>query len=299
MNPTSERFMKDIQNANADIRYATWIRANDIDPEVIVPLGKLLGEKNTSPGVKRAVEEALKTIVHSVGKSPASPRRQPVVKQLITLTNEKNDWTRAIALRHLSLIGSEETVPAAAKQLRVPASMEEAVFCLERLPGQGATQALMAGLLEVPDAFKPRVLAALGHRGDELATELCAQAMGSANQEIALAGLKAMARIGKKPENQAGLPNYGTLTEPQKTEFNDAALRFADAQVKHGNLEEAFKIYRDVLGRKEEHLQCAAIIGLAKTKSPEAAVLIYPKLKSENQTVRITAAKAWAAMAKV
>ena len=50
--------------------------------------------------------------------------------------------------------------------------------------------------------------------------------------------------------------------------------------------------------RPEEHLQCAAIIGLSKTNTPEAASLIFTKLKSDNNNVRITAAKAWAAMAK-
>ena len=61
---------------------------------------------------------------------------------------------------------------------------------------------------------------------------------------------------------------------------------------------DAIRYYTDFLNRPEEHLQCAAIIGLSKTGTPEAAALIFSKLKSKDNTVRITAGKAWAAMAK-
>jgi HEAT repeat protein len=75
-------------------------------------------------------------------------------------------------------------------------------------------------------------------------------------------------------------------------------LRYADDQVRRGNADDAIKLYREFLNRPEEHLQCAAIIGLSKTNTPESAALIFTKLKSDNNTVRITAGKAWAAMAK-
>ena len=89
------------------------------------------------------------------------------------------------------------------------------------------------------------------------------------------------------------------LSDWQKTEFDDSILRYADAQVLRGNAAEAVKIYKEeVLQRPEEHLQCAALIGLGKANTPEAAALIFTKLHSDNSTVRITAGKAWAAMAK-
>jgi HEAT repeat protein len=53
-----------------------------------------------------------------------------------------------------------------------------------------------------------------------------------------------------------------------------------------------------MLKRPEEHLQCAALIGLGKANTPEAAAIISTKLHDQNNTVRITAAKARAAMAK-
>jgi HEAT repeat protein len=297
MNPQSDKFLKEIQDANADVRYAAWIRTGEMDPEVIPELAKLLTA--TPPGVRRAAEEALKNMVHWVGKDAAAPKRAPVVRQFIALTADGHPtWVRTIALRHLSLIGSDETVPAAAKLLRNAELQEEAVFCLERIPGKAATQALMTALPDVSDSFKPRVLAALGHRRAEDAADLCARAIASSNIDVSLAAVKAVARIGKKPSGDVKHVQEESLSAWQKTEYADSVLRYADAQVAHGNASDGIKLYQEMLKRPEEHLQCAALIGLSKANSPEAAALIFTKLHDGNRTVRITAGKVWAAMAK-
>jgi HEAT repeat protein len=297
MTPASEKFLTAIRNDDAEIRYAAWSRAGEADSEVIPELAKLLVA--AQPGVRKAADESLKNIVHSVGKEPAGARRTAVVRQFIALTATGPVWVRTIALRHLSLIGGDETVPAVAKLLRNAELQEEAAFCLERIPGSASNAALMSALPEVSDAFKPRILAALGHRQVEEAADLCGAAVGSKNLDIAMAGMKALARIGKKPAIDMKAPDQSSLSGWQKVEYADSALRFADDQVRRGNKQEAIKIYREFLNRLEEHLQCAAIIGLSKTNTPESAGLIFTKLKSDNNTVRITAGKAWAAMAKV
>ncbi len=298
MKPESEKFLSEIRSDDAEVRYAAWMRAGEMDPEVIPALGKLLVAEQ--PGVRKAADESLKRMVHGVGKQPGGVRRATVVKELIVLTADgQAGWTRTMALRHLSLIGGDETVPAAAKLLANVELQEEAVFCLERIPGKVATQALMSGLPNVSDTFKPRILAALGHRRAEEATDLCAAAIGSPNVEIMMAGLKSTARIGKKPSISIKSPNYDSLTGWQRVEYTDSTLRYADDQARRGNLDDAIKVYRDFLNRPEQHLQCAAIVGLSKTGTPEAAALIFTRLKSNNNTVRITAGKAWAAMAKV
>ncbi len=241
----------------AEVRYAAWTRAGEIDPEVIPQLGKLLVDNQ--PGVRKASDEALKRMVHGVGKQAGGERRAAVVKQLIVLTGDGQAvWTRTMALRHLSLIGGDETVPAAAKLLRNPELQEEAAFCLERIPGDASTQALMAALPNVSDSFKPRILAALGHRRAEAATDVCAAAMESPNVEIVMAGLKSTARIGKKPTINIKPPNYESLTGWQRVEYTDSTLRYADEQARRGKPEDAIKYYRDFLSRPEEHLQCAA-----------------------------------------
>ncbi|HEY3837021.1 MAG TPA: hypothetical protein VGL72_10640 [Bryobacteraceae bacterium] len=297
MKGESEKFLAAIRSNDVEARYDAWIRAGQIDPEVIPQLGKLLVADQ--PGIRKAADESLKRIVHGVGKQPGGTRRAAVLKQLIALTaNNQAAWTRTIALRHLSLIGGDETVPAAAALLSSLELQEEAVFCLERIPGHASTQALINAYPRAGDTFKPRILAALGHRKAEEASDLCAEAINSPNSDIVMAGLKSTARIGKKPGVSIKSPDENTLNGWQRIEYGDSTLRYADEQVRRGNAADAVKIYAEFLRRPEEHLQCAAIVGLSKTATPEAAGLIFPRLKSANSTVRITAAKAWAAMAK-
>ena len=297
MKHESEKFLTEIKSDDVEVRFTAWMRADKIDPEVIPQLGKLLVAEE--PGVRKAADQSLKRMVHGVGKQSGGARRAAVVRELITLTADgEATWTRTIALRHLSLIGGDETVPVAEKLLRNFELQEEAAFCLERIPGPASTKALIDALPFVGDPFKPRILAALGHRKADEAADVCAGAMDSQNIDIVMAGLKSTARIGKKPSVAMKAPDYNSLTGWQKIEYTDSVLRYADDQVRRGNIDDAIKYYRGFLDRPEEFLQCAAIIGLSKTGSAEAAGLIYPKLKSANNTVRITAHKAWESMAR-
>ena len=88
----------------------------------------------------------------------------------------------------------------------------------------------MTALPEVSESFKPRILAALGHRRAEEAADLCAAAIGSKNIDTALAGMKATSRIGKKPAVEVKPPNYDSLSGWQKVEYSDSILRYADDQ---------------------------------------------------------------------
>ena len=236
MNPASEKFLADIRSDNAELRFAAWRRAGEMEPEVIPELGKLLIAE--APAVRNAADESLKTMVNSVGKEPGGAKRAAVARQLIALTdNGQPTWVRTVALRHLSLIGGDETVPAAAKLLTNPELREEAVYCLERIPGSASNAALMAAMSRVDASFLPRILAALGHRRVEEATALCATAEGSKNVEIAVAGMAALARIGKQPRVEPKPPNYESLSAWQKTEFTDnpCCRAYADEQVRRGN----------------------------------------------------------------
>ena len=296
MNPQSQKLLSELQDKNADTRYAAWVRAAQADPEIVPELGKLLVADQ--PGVRKAADEALKKLVHGVGKEPEGARRAAVVKALLGLTDRSRPkWVRTVALRHLSAIGGDETVAVVAPILREPEVQEEAVFCIERIPGAAADRALMAAFADVKDDFKPRILAALGHRRTAAAAPLCAEAMAPGNVEMALAAMKALGRIGAELPEMPKTPDYNSLSGFQKTEFSDSTLRYADAMAQAGRVDAAIRLYRLALDRPEEHLQCAAIVGLAQTRSAQARELIGPKRQSPQRNVRITAERAWAAMA--
>ena len=101
-------------------------------------------------------------------------------------------------------------------------------------------------------------------------------------------------RLAKRPNS----PDYDSLSDWQKIEHTDSMLRYADAQLARGDAEGASGLYRQALDREEQHLQCAAIIGPATVGTADAAAAIFPKLSSDDNTVRITAQNAWAGMSK-
>jgi HEAT repeat protein len=197
----------------------------------------------------------------------------------------------------LSNIAPEDSAPAIAAWIQTPAVFEEVAFCLERIRGNASVKALLAAYEGAKDEFKPRILAALGHRRAPEAVPLCLEAMRSTNKEIAVAAVKAYGRIGRKPASAPRLPDEKTLSDWQRIEQIDSLLRYADGQAREGNAAGAIGVYKSALGRPEEHWQCAAVIGLAKMGTAEAAALILPKLKSDNPKVRITAENAWRGMA--
>jgi HEAT repeat protein len=295
--PTREQFLSDIRGDNVDQRFAAWRSAAEMEASILSELGKVAATAS-SPGVAKAAREAIQTLVHSVGKEP-SPKRVEVVRELLALASgDAPVPLRGLALRLLSLVAGEDSVPAIAKWLTHADLGEEAVFCLERIPGAASLQAMSSAYRNVNDSFKPRILAALGHRRAAEAVAICVEAMRSANREIALAAAKAYGRIGKKSTAAVRWPDPTPLSEWHKIEHADSLLRFADAQREEGNNAEAMRLYKQALGRPEPHLQCAAVIGIARIGTAEAAAAIFPLLQSKNRRVRITAEKAWSGMAR-
>jgi HEAT repeat protein len=282
--PDDKQFLNDIQSSDPNVRFAAWRRAGDQSPSVIPELGKLVASKD--PGIAKAAREALTTMTHSVGKDTASANRQAVIGGLSSLTSSGQPVeVRIHALRLMSNIAGGESLPVLSKLLGSSEVREEAIYAIERIPGPASDKTLISAYKEAPDDFKPRVLAALGHRRVAEAAELAAEASRSSNGDIALAGARAFGRIGKK-----------ISASPKPVEM-DSMLRYADAQAKEGGTAEAMRVYKTALDAPEPHLQCAAIIGIAKLGTPEAAAAIMPKLKSGNRTVRITAQNAWKSMA--
>lgn len=289
------KFLSDLQSDNADARFAAWRAAGDASPAVIPQLGKIAA--SAKPGVAKAGREALTTLTHSVGKDANAPKRAAVVKGLLELGGAGDLGVRVHAIRLLSNIAGEDSVAAIARWFANTDLREEVAYCIERIPGPAADKALIAAYSSVPDDFKPRILAALGHRRVAAAADLCAEAAGSSNPDIAIPAGKALARIGKPPSTLPRMPNLDQMPAWNRTEMLDSLVRYAELRTKESDHAEALRIYRIVLNRPEEHWQCAAIVGLARIGTAEAAAVILPKLKSDNSRIRITAQNAWKGIA--
>jgi len=172
------------------------------------------------------------------------------------------------------------------------------VFCLERIPGEAAIDALIDAAAKVPDEFKPRVFAALGHRKVEKAVSAIENYMQSANLDLAMAAADAISRIGVTP--QADPPAEDRLSPRQKSKLLDCYLRFCDARIAKGDYDFAQGFLLQFMSRQdegvEEHALCAAIVSASKIDKPEIAPAIVRQLERPLYIVRDTAAKTLIAM---
>ncbi|MFB3785904.1 MAG: HEAT repeat domain-containing protein [bacterium] len=289
-----EEFLARVQNPSNDVKFAAWKVAGQQDPSVIGPLSKLAITED--PAVAKAAEECLNKIVHSVGKDKGDPKRKAVSQQLQKLLDGGPDSLRVYALRAFSLIGDDDVVPVIAPWLEKEEMREEAVYALERIPGSVSAKALVDALAQAPRDFKPRIIAALGHRKiEEAVGPLCA-IMGGSDTDLAIDAMKALARIGKEVPEGTDVPEFDSLSPRQKAAFVDSWLRYTDAQVKNGNLEAAAALYgffftADQPEQIEEHYHCAAIVGMSKIGNAGAVEKIASRLTYEpSYIVRKTAA---------
>jgi len=290
-------FLSRIQSDNADVRYAAWSRADRIGAPAVVPLGKLLASEDRE--VAKAAAEALKVIVHHAGRPGAGQARRSVAAELVKLLAPH--WparTRAEAIHLLSFVAGAGQVPAIAGLLADADLREEARLCLERLPTEAATRALIDALDDVPDAFKPRIIEALGHRRSrEAVAALCALAKGQ-DKSLAEEALAALARIGPQPGSEALLAPeaLAKLPDADLERLADAFLRFADRCAAEGEPRTALAIYRVVLERaKAEHLRCAALIGLGSA-GPAGVDVLLASLADASIVIRRAAVESLVSM---
>ncbi len=287
-----DEFLTNIKSNDAEVRYATVQKANTVGAKAVLELGKLLVSEN--PGIAKSSGEALRVLVHSAARNWDEKKRKNVMNALVKLTSkDQAQKTRIEALRHLSTIGDADATPTAAELLNDKALREEAVFCLERITGEESTNALLKALKDAPGDFKPRIIAALGHRKDELAKDALVNEMGAYDAKIAIPAMKAVASIGKQPEGDVTLPDFESLSYRDQLAYADSWLRYIDAQIQQGNIYDGEEALEKILGyTNEEHIKCAIMVSLGKTGTSSAASIILSGLSNDSPKVQHAAKEA-------
>ena len=286
-----DAFLAQIKDHDENVRYKAWSKADELGSIVMQPLAKLL--VSDRPGVAKAAEEALNRIVHSVGKSTEDRNRRQVTRELMSMLFLKPNKIREYAFRALSLIADADSVLDIAQWAVQEDLREEVVYCLQRIPGEEASDALISLLKKAPDEFKPRILAALGQRRCEKALPALEEAMQSPDKTVAMAAMKAIAYIGIKTETSP--PEFDELTPRQKAAYVNNMMRYCDGLIERGNVEDAKGIIKFLLTTDvdlSEHYICAAIVCAAKTDDADLKNLVASKREHKSYIVRDTAEKA-------
>src|SRR5439155_6386607 len=118
-----------------------------------------------------------------VQDSMASPAllKQVEARLLAFLQSNATAAGKQFALRELSLIGTEASIPVLTPMLLQPATSEMARFALARIPGETAGEALCGSLVKASGSIRIGIIGSLGQRRDAKAVPaLAALAASSA-----------------------------------------------------------------------------------------------------------------------
>ena len=170
------------------------------------------------------------------------------------------------ACRELSIIGTEQSVPALAGMLTSEEYSDMARYAIERIPGEAASKALLDAMGKAQGNAKVGIVNSLGERGYVPAAGAIAALVDNADKTLAGAAIGALGKIGG-PDALKGLDKaLQTAADAQKMLVYDAYLKIAEKMVAEGNKLGAQKIYASL--NKEgvpQLVRSAAMKGMVKS----------------------------------
>jgi hypothetical protein len=290
---SQSEFLQKVKSDKHEEKVEAWYAAKEQKPETIAVLADLIG--SADPDTEKCAEECITMIVHSVGKSTGGKRRGQVNKQLIALVDPNKAPQSRMALRLLSLIAEGSHVSQIAQWVNNKDLFEDAVFCIERIPGKQADQALLDALHKLRGERKERICVALGHRQVKEAMDPLCKLMQSSNEDVAIKAAEAVSRLGIKAPEWSEPPEFRDLSPWHKTMYMDSVFRYCDTLItKKLDVEFARNTLTNLLTNPDfdlpEHVHCAAMVSLSQLDEARSVQTIAQKLQYQpSYIVRKTA----------
>jgi type 1 glutamine amidotransferase/HEAT repeat protein len=182
---------------------------------------------------------------------------------------------RTLACRKLSLVGTDNAVPALARLLDDSALGNWARYALARMPGPAVDAALVEVLGRTKGQDRRAVAALAGARRVGAAV-LALSALAAASDSDAAAAAEALGQIGGKDAAQSLTKLQGQAKGAVRAAFDRALLACAEEARLAGRSADAAALYALLSGAETAgHLRAAAFYGstlLAGAKGAEAAV---------------------------
>ncbi len=254
------------------IQFALGDYKVDTKPKPIVSSGKgsemaelqeLLGKVKTYDwGQSRLVLTEVSEAVKKAHGNKAELAK--VEKALLGVLD--SDATRAgkqFVCRELSIIGTEQSVPALAKMLVDEETSDMARYALERIPGSAVDDALRGSLRKARGNVRIGIINSLGQRRDKKAVRNLSRILGRPNQETAIAAAAALGRIADSKATEALAEAKNKAEGKLLSAVLDAYLKCADKLVADGNKIKAMAIYKEL--QKEgmpKPIRTAALTGM-------------------------------------
>lgn len=202
---------------------------------------------------------------------------------------------RVWMLRKIEPLGREEVVKGLVALLEdQDAEIRElARRALQNNPVPQAAAALRAELARAQDApWRVAMINALAFRRDAESADTFIKLMRDANEEVAVAAVSALGKIGTTAGVKAVFEFRKTAQGRLKDEATDASLRGAEDLLARQSKAEAARIYEALAAPEEsEAVRMAALHGLAAARGAEALPNLMKIVAGDDARLRLVAAR--------
>src|ERR1051326_6438928 len=234
-----------------------------------------------------------------VQDSMASPAllKEIETRLLAFLQSNATPAGRQFALRELSLVGTEASIPVLTPMLLDPATSEMARFALARIPGGAASEALRTSLGKASGSIRVGLINSVGQRRDSQAVAALGALASSSDPSASQAALAALSQIA----DRAALNTLAALhlkassapVEPISRAYLECANHIAP-----DDRQSALQIYRKLrAGTEPPLIRVGALSGLASLSPQEALPQIIQEIESKDERIQFAAIRLLGGMA--
>jgi len=212
-------------------------------------------------GISRLALTEVSDIIKDAFASPA--KLSEIEKSLIgVLASDATYAGKQYVCRELSIIGTEQSVPALAKMLTNDEYSDMARYALERIPGSAVDAAMLEALPNAKGKTKVGIINSLGERRDGQAAAALSALIYDSDDMVADAAVAALGKIGGEHSTKALAEAKDKTSGKLRMVVLDALLSCADKIAAQGNVKQASAIYTE-LSEKDlpEPIRAAAAIG--------------------------------------
>ena len=277
------------QKVPADFPTATEVRRwrNYRPPKSVQ---ELLGEiSKYEYGQSRESLTELSDIIRASYDSPQELRQTE--KHLVKfLSSDATLAARQFVCKQLSIIGTEQAVPALAKMLTDEETSDMARYALERIPAPVVDKALVKVLGKTKGKVKLGIINSLGERGAGQATDSLSKLLKDKDNDVALAAAAALGKIADKPSAAALGKALKQASGDLRIVVADAYLVCADKLAAGGDKAAAMAIYKRLYKSDEPvRIRSGALAGMVAAAPDDATKVVIDAISSDEPQMQSAA----------
>jgi HEAT repeat protein len=188
--------------------------------------------------------------------------------------------SKQFSAQQLSLIGTGRSVPALVALLGQPQFADDALYALQRMPGEEVDKALLKELKSSGDRARLGIINVLGNRRTNTASSALAKIALERDEEASVAAMAALGRTGGSDAQKVLLKLLQESAGGKKAAA--ALLVLADGLLRSGDKKNAGEVYLRVFEDTQGPPRYAALDGQVRSGNGAAAKNVLSALKSED-----------------